>query len=46
MTYLNQFHKEAVLRKLRKILESMKSPMSSVDAANYMKRNVELAKKM
>ena len=46
MTYLNQFHKEAVLRKLRKILESMKSPMSSVDAANYMKRNFELAKKM
>ena len=39
MTYLNQFHKEAVERKLRKIAESMKSPMNSVDAANYMKRN-------
>ena len=44
MTFLNQFHKEAVERKLRKIEESMKSPMNSVDAANYMKRNFELAK--
>ena len=43
MTYLNQFHKEAVERKLQKIAESMKSP---VDAANYMKRNFEMAKKM
>ena len=43
MTFLNQFHKEAVERKLRKIEESMKSQMNSVDAANYMKRNFELA---
>lgn len=46
MTYLNQFHKEAVERKLRKIAESMKSPMNSVDAANYMRRNLEMAIKM
>ena len=46
MTYLNQFHKEAVERKLRKIAESMKSPMNSFDAANYMKRNFEMAKSM
>ncbi len=39
MTYLNQFHKEASERKMRKIEESKKSPMSSVDAANYMKQN-------
>ena len=46
MTYLNQFHKEAVERKLRKIEESMKLPMDSVEAANYMKRNFEMAKSM
>ena len=46
MTYLNQFHKEAVLRKLRKIAESLKSPMDSAEAAKYMKRNYEAAKKM
>ena len=46
MTYLNQFHKESVERKLHKIEESSKSPMNSVDAANYMKRNFEMAKKM
>ena len=46
MTYLNQFHKEAVERKLRKIEESMKSPMDSVEAANYMKHNFEMAKAM
>ena len=46
MTYLNQFHKEAVERKLRKIEDSMKSPMDSVEAANYMKRNFEIAKAM
>ena len=34
------------LRKLRKIAESMKSPMNSIDAANYMKRNFEIAKAM
>ena len=42
MTYLNQFHKEATKRKRRKIEESLKSPMNSVDAANYMK-NREMA---
>jgi hypothetical protein len=31
---------------MRKIAESQKSPMSSADAANYMKRNLELAKQM
>lgn len=46
MKYLNQFHKESVERKLQKIAESMKSPMNSVDAANYMKHNFEMAKKM
>lgn len=46
MTYLNQFHQEAVERKRRKIEESMKSPMNSEDAANYMKHNFEVAKSM
>ena len=46
MTFLNQFHKEAVERKLRKIDESMKSPMNSVDAANDMKHNIELTKNL
>ena len=46
MTFLNKFHKEAVLRKLRKIAESVKSPMNAADAADYMKRNLEAAKKM
>ena len=43
MTYLNQFHKEATERKMRKIAESQKSPMSSKDFAEYMKHNLELA---
>ena len=46
MTYLNQFHKEAVERKMRKISESKKLPMNSQDAADYMKRNLEIAKAM
>ena len=46
MTYLNLFHKEATERKLQKISESRKLPMNSQDAANYMKRNLELAKAM
>ena len=46
MMYLNSFHKEAVLREIRKIAESRKLPMSSIDAANYMKRNLEIAKNM
>lgn len=43
---MNQFHKEAVERKRQKIEESMKSPMNSIDAANYMKRNFEMARSM
>ena len=46
MTYLNQFHKEATERKLRKIAESQKLPMSSEEAAKYMKGNFEMAKAM
>jgi hypothetical protein len=46
MKYLNQFHKESVERKLKKIAESMKSPMSSIDAAAYMMANFEKAKAM
>ena len=46
MTFLNQFHKEVTERKMRKIAESQQSPMSSADFANYMKRNLELAKRM
>ncbi|MBR1800036.1 MAG: hypothetical protein IJ767_00865 [Bacteroidaceae bacterium] len=46
MTYFNQFHKEATERKLRKIAESQKSPMSSEDFANYMRHNMELAASM
>jgi hypothetical protein len=33
MTYLNQFNKEAMLRTMREIEESEKSPMSSEDFA-------------
>ena len=46
MTYLNQFHKEAMERTMRKIKESRKSPMNSIDAANYMLRNFEMATQM
>ena len=46
MTYLNQFHKEAMERTMRKIEESEKSPMNSIDAANYMLRNFQRAKQM
>ena len=46
MTYLNQFHKEAAERKMRKISALRKSPMKSQDAVSYMKRNMELAKAM
>ena len=31
---------------MKKIAESMKSPINSFDAANYMKRNFERAKAM
>jgi len=46
MTYLNQFHKEATERKMRKIAASLQSPMNSSDFALYMKRNFEIAKQM
>ena len=46
MTFLNQFHKESMERTIKKIIESKKSPMSSKDFADYMKRNLELAKQM
>ena len=46
MTYLNQFHKESVERKLKKIAESMKSPMSLVDVVAYVNANFEKAKNM
>ena len=34
--YLNEFHKEAVERKLKKIENSLKKPMDPIDAAKYM----------
>jgi hypothetical protein len=46
MTYLNRFHKEVTERKKRKIAESLKSPMNSTEFAEYMKRNLALAKTM
>ena len=46
MTFLNQFHKEAMERTMRKIDESKKSPMNSKDFADYMRRNLEQAKKI
>lgn len=46
MTYLNQFHKEVTERKMRKIVVSQQSPMSSSEFAQYMKRNFEMAKNM
>ena len=46
MTFLNQFHKEVTERKMQKIAALQQSPMNSEDAANYMKRNLEIAKQM
>ena len=46
MIYLNQYHRESTERKLRKMEEWKKSPMNSIDAANYMKKNFEMAKHM
>ena len=46
MKYLNQFHEEAMERTMKKIAESKKSPMDPVEAAKYMWRNFEMAKKM
>jgi hypothetical protein len=44
MTYLNQFHKEAMERTMKKISEFKKSPMNSKDFADYMRRNLATAK--
>ena len=44
MTYLNQFHKEAMERTMKKIVEFKKSPMNSKDF--YMRRNLETARAM
>jgi len=46
MTFLNQFHKEAMERTMRKIEESKKSLMNSKDFADYMRHNLEQAKKI
>ena len=46
MTFINKFHKEVTERKMRKIAASRKSPMSSTDFAEYMKRNLALAKQL
>lgn len=46
MTFINKFHKEVTERKMRKIAASLKSPMNSRDFAEYMKRNLALAKQM
>ena len=35
MTFLNQFHKEAMERTMRKIEESKKSPMSSLGSTAF-----------
>ena len=35
MKYLNQFHKEAMERTMKKIVEFKKSPMNSKDFADY-----------
>jgi len=45
MTYINAFHKEAAERKIRKIAASKQFTMNSQDAASYMKKNLEQAKK-
>ena len=46
MIFLNQFHKEATERKMRKIAASQQSPISSSEFALYMKRNLEIANQM
>ena len=46
MKYLNQFHKESTERKLKKIAESMKSPMNLADVVAYVNANFEKAKSM
>lgn len=42
--YLNKFHKDAVERKLKKMEDSLQTPMDSIEAAKYMWRNFEIAK--
>ena len=44
MTFLNQFHKEAMERTMRKIEESKKSPMNSKDFANRATRSRTIRK--
>ena len=46
MKYLNQFHKESTERKLKKIAESWKSPLNSIDAAACMMANFEKTKQI
>ena len=46
MKYLNQFHKEASERKMRKKAEWEHMPGSPEDFVRYMFRNLELAKNM
>ena len=46
MKYLNQFHKESVERKLKKIAESQKYPMSPGEIMAYLWSNFERAKRM
>lgn len=46
MKYLNQFHKESVERKLKKIAESQKHPMTTEELLAYLWGNVEKAKQM
>ena len=43
MKFLNQFHKEAMERTMRKIKESEKPPMSAKEFAAYMRRNYNMA---
>ena len=47
MTFLNKFHEEAVLRRMRKIADALQqSQMSSKEFADCMRCNLELANKM
>ena len=46
MEFLNQFHKEAMERTMKKIEESKKTPMSAEEAAAYMWRNYNKALEM
>jgi hypothetical protein len=46
MKYLNQFHKEAMERTIRKIRDAEKDPMSPRDFVAYMWRNYRMALEM